>query len=143
MNYRHRFQVRAPLACVSDFHNKASSIPAITPPPLRVRLHQSPDVLGEGDDMDFSLGVGPISIRWERVSNASQPPVLPTARYMARSPNGFTGTVSTRWTTRPPKWWMKLPCGSAPIPCGGCWAWECGPDCPYYSLFEQARQGEC
>jgi ligand-binding SRPBCC domain-containing protein len=75
MNYCHRFQVHAPLSRVSDFHSKAASMPTITPPPLSVRLHHTPDVLGEGDDMDFSLGVGPFSIRWEarieRVSSTS------------------------------------------------------------------------
>ncbi|HVP22056.1 MAG TPA: hypothetical protein VMS73_09375 [Anaerolineaceae bacterium] len=74
MNY-HRFLVHAPLARVSEFHSKAASMPpVITPPPLSVRLHHAPDVLREGNVMDFSLGVGPISIRWvahiERVSSA-------------------------------------------------------------------------
>lgn len=64
MNYHHRFLVRAPLARVNDFHKSADSLPAITPPPLRVRLHDAPSALGEGDEMDFSLGVGPISMRW-------------------------------------------------------------------------------
>jgi ligand-binding SRPBCC domain-containing protein len=64
MIYRHRFQVNAPLARVSEFHSQAASMPAITPPPLSVRLHHAPQILGEGDEMDFSLGVGPISIRW-------------------------------------------------------------------------------
>ncbi len=64
MNYRHHFQVHAPLALVRDFHSKAACMPAITPPPLSVRLHNAPDVLGEGDEMDFSLEVGPISMRW-------------------------------------------------------------------------------
>ncbi len=77
MNYQHRFQVPAPLARVSAFHSQASSMPAITPPPLRVRIHHAPNVLREGDDMDFSLGVGPISIRW-------------VARIEGVSPNGFT-----------------------------------------------------
>ena len=77
MNYHHRFQVRAPLARVSDFHSQSASMPAITPPPLSVRLHHAPAVLMEGDKMDFSLGVGPISIRW-------------VARIEDVSPNGFT-----------------------------------------------------
>ena len=77
MNYRHRFQVRAPLARVSDFHRKVASMPAITPPPLSVRLHHAPDVLGEGDEMDFSLDVGPISFHW-------------VARIECVSPNSFT-----------------------------------------------------
>jgi ligand-binding SRPBCC domain-containing protein len=49
MKYRHRFQVSAPLTCVSNFHSQAASIPKITPPPLSVRLHHVPDVLSEGD----------------------------------------------------------------------------------------------
>lgn len=77
MNYKHRFQVRAPLERVSQFHSQAASMPAITPPPLSVRLHHVPDVLGEGDQMDFSLGVGPISIHW-------------LAQIEDVSPNGFT-----------------------------------------------------
>lgn len=72
MNYRHRFQVRAPLDLVNDFHSHAASMALITPPPLSIRLHHAPEVLGEGDEMDFSLGAGPLSIRWvariERVS---------------------------------------------------------------------------
>jgi len=77
MNYRHRFEVHAPLTRVSDFHSQAASMPAITPPPLRVRLHHAPDVLGEGDEMDFSLEVGLISIHW-------------VARIEHVSPAGFT-----------------------------------------------------
>ncbi len=77
MKYRHRFQVRAPLARVSNFHSQAASMPAITPPPLSVRLHHAPSVISEGDKMDFSLGIGPISIRW-------------VARIEDVSPTGFT-----------------------------------------------------
>jgi ligand-binding SRPBCC domain-containing protein len=77
MNYRHRFQVHAPLAHVREFHSQSVSMGAITPPPLSVCLYHAPDVLGEGDEMDFSLGVGPISMRW-------------VARIERVSPNGFT-----------------------------------------------------
>lgn len=77
MKYRHRFQVSAPLTCVSNFHSQAASMPTITPPPLSVRLHHAPDVLSEGDEMDFSLGIGPLSIRW-------------VARIEGVSPNSFT-----------------------------------------------------
>lgn len=77
MKYRHSFQVRASLAQVSKFHSQAASMPAITPPPLTVRLHHAPAELSEGDQMDFSLGVGPISVRW-------------VAQIEAVSPNGFT-----------------------------------------------------
>lgn len=64
MIYRHCFRVHAPLDRVSDFYSRAASMPAITPLPFRVWLHHAPEVLGEGDEMDFSLGAGPISIRW-------------------------------------------------------------------------------
>lgn len=77
MKYHRRFQVHAPLARVNDFHSHAASMPAITPPPLRVRIIRAPDVLREGDEMDFTLGVGPISFRW-------------VARIEEVSPNGFT-----------------------------------------------------
>ena len=77
MNYRHRFQVRASLDQVSKFHSQAASMPAITPPPLTVRLHHAPAELSEGDQMDFSLGVGPISVRW-------------VAQIESVSANGFT-----------------------------------------------------
>lgn len=37
---------------------------AITPPPVLVRLHRAPQQLGEGDEMDFTLWLGPLPIRW-------------------------------------------------------------------------------
>ncbi len=64
MRYQHRFRVRAPLARVADFHSRAASMAAITPPPIVVRIHAAPAVLGAGDGMDFTLWIGPLPLRW-------------------------------------------------------------------------------
>ena len=77
MTYQHTFQVRAPLRRVAEFHRRAASMAAITPPPVIVRLHRAPSTLSEGDEMDFTLWVGPFPIRW-------------LARIEAASSNGFS-----------------------------------------------------
>ncbi len=64
IRYRHRFQVRAPLTSVADFHAQSASMAAITPPPVVVRVHQAPNRLDEGDEMEFTLWLGPLPIRW-------------------------------------------------------------------------------
>jgi ligand-binding SRPBCC domain-containing protein len=65
MNYIHRFRVEAPLAAVVAFHQAAASMAAITPPPLVVKMHQAPNQLQEGDDMAFTLWLGPLPIDWQ------------------------------------------------------------------------------
>ncbi len=77
MKYRHRFRVHAPLAAVAEFHRRAASMPAITPPPMIVRLHAAPALLSEGDEMSFTLWAGPVPLRW-------------VARIEDASPDGFT-----------------------------------------------------
>lgn len=62
--YRHRFRVRATLEQVASFHSRADSMPAITPPPIVVRLHHTPPVLAEGDEMNFTLWLGPLPVNW-------------------------------------------------------------------------------
>jgi ligand-binding SRPBCC domain-containing protein len=64
MKYQHSFQVRAPLSEVADFHSRSSSMAAITPPPAVVRVHQAPARLHEGDEMDFTLWLGPLPLHW-------------------------------------------------------------------------------
>lgn len=76
MKYSHRFRVRAPLAAVVAFHQRATSMAAITPPPAVVRLHQTPAVLREGDTMAFTLWLGPLPVPW-------------TAHIEEVSPTGF------------------------------------------------------
>jgi ligand-binding SRPBCC domain-containing protein len=62
--YRHKFKVKASLAKVADFHARSTSMAAITPPPVVVRVHQAPARLDEGDEMKFTLWLGPLFIRW-------------------------------------------------------------------------------
>jgi len=62
--YRHRFSVRATLAQVAEFHAQSRSIGAITPPPVIVQIHRAPPHLSEGDEMEFTLWLGPLPLRW-------------------------------------------------------------------------------
>jgi ligand-binding SRPBCC domain-containing protein len=64
MKYLHRFRVKAPLASVAAFHQQATSMGAITPPPIRVEFHSVPATLSSGDGMDFTLWFGPLPIHW-------------------------------------------------------------------------------
>ncbi len=58
MRYEHRFRVRAPLAAVADFHSQAASMPAITPPPMIVRVH----LLGAGRCGDVGRDAGVVRV---------------------------------------------------------------------------------
>jgi ligand-binding SRPBCC domain-containing protein len=72
MQFRHVFQVNAPLAAVVAFHARSASMGEITPPPIIVRLHHAPEMLTEGDEMEFSLWLGPLPVRWSaRIENVS------------------------------------------------------------------------
>ena len=64
MKYIHRFQVRANLASVTEFHSRAASMAAITPPPIIIRMKSAPATLAEGDVMGFTMWLGPFPIRW-------------------------------------------------------------------------------
>jgi ligand-binding SRPBCC domain-containing protein len=77
MKYRHQFKVNAPLNKVAQFHSQSQSMVDITPPPLKVQVHQAPVQLAEGDEMDFTMQAGPMSIHW-------------LARIEHVGPNGFT-----------------------------------------------------
>lgn len=73
VNFKHRFVVSASLASVMEYHRRSRSMVDITPPPVFVRIRSSPERLSEGDDMDFTLWLGPLPIHWkariEQVSN--------------------------------------------------------------------------
>jgi len=72
MNYRHKFRVQSPINQVTEFHSRAASMPAITPPPMIVKLHNVPEILTEGDEMDFTLQLGPMPVHWlARIENVS------------------------------------------------------------------------
>ena len=77
MIYRHRFQVNSPLERVAEFHSRSTSMAAITPPPVIIRVQHAPPVLMDGDEMDFTMWLGPFPIHW-------------LARIEAASFDGFT-----------------------------------------------------
>ncbi len=77
MKYAHRFRVEAPSADVVEFHQRSASMAAITPPPIIVRIYEAPAVLGEGDEMAFTLWLGPLPMRWQ------------SARIEQTGPSGF------------------------------------------------------
>lgn len=62
--FTHSFVVAAPLEAVTAFHRRSAGMGMLTPPPVRVDLHAAPALLGEGDEMVFSLRLGPLSIPW-------------------------------------------------------------------------------
>ena len=64
MQYRHTFTVNASIERVADFHRASASMAAITPLPILVRLHRAPDILTEGDELRFTLWLGPLALRW-------------------------------------------------------------------------------
>ena len=73
MIYKHQFTVAAPLADVAAFHKQSASMGAITPPPVIVRVHHAPAILDEGDEMDFTMWLGPMPIRWvARIEDVSE-----------------------------------------------------------------------
>ena len=64
MNYEHRFRVQAALSRVRNFHSRAESMAAITPPPVFVKMRSTPATLNENDIMDFTMWMGPLPIHW-------------------------------------------------------------------------------
>ena len=67
MRYQHSFEVQAPQDVVAAFHRSSASMGAITPPPVIVRVHRAPPPavpLAEDDEMDFTLWLGPLPMRW-------------------------------------------------------------------------------
>lgn len=64
MNFERSFELRASLAKVRQFHARAASLVALTPPFMPMRLDASPTVLQAGDTMRFHVWLGPLPIRW-------------------------------------------------------------------------------
>ena len=64
MKYSHEFEVDAPIDQVVDFHSRSASMSQITPPPLITQIHQAPTVLNDGDEISFTLWLGPCPIHW-------------------------------------------------------------------------------
>src|SRR5579871_2655391 len=73
------FTIRAPLAAVAALHRDTHALQRLTPPPIRVRIHQV-EPLAEESISDFTLWFGCLPIHW-------------TARHSKVDPeHGFTDT---------------------------------------------------
>jgi ligand-binding SRPBCC domain-containing protein len=70
MRYEHSFEVGAPVDAVAAFHRRSASMAEITPPPIVTRFHAAPELLNDGDEVDFTLWLGPMPLRWRaRISD--------------------------------------------------------------------------
>lgn len=67
MAFTHGFTVAAPRAKVAHFHRRRQSLVEITPPPIVVQIQSAPEVLSSGDEMRFTLWLGPFPVRWHAV----------------------------------------------------------------------------
>jgi ligand-binding SRPBCC domain-containing protein len=65
MIFLNSFKVEAPLEQVADFHSRSASLAAISPPPVIIRLDEAPQSMSAGDEMSFTLWLGPLPIRWK------------------------------------------------------------------------------
>ena len=73
MNYSHKFRVKAPIDKVAEFHRRAHSMAAITPPPIITQMHRAPTQLKDGSEMAFTLWLGPVPIHWRaRIEQLTQ-----------------------------------------------------------------------
>jgi len=57
------FTVRAPLKEVSELHQDTQALKWLTPPPIRVQMHNV-EPLSEGSTSDFTLWFGFLPIHW-------------------------------------------------------------------------------
>lgn len=70
MAFTHEFTVAASQQKVAQFHRARHSLAAITPPPLIVQIQESPEVLSSGDELRFTLWLGPFPICWHAAIEA-------------------------------------------------------------------------
>lgn len=59
------YRIKAPLERVAAFHRRSANMAAITPPPILIRMHAAPEELSEGDQMTFTLWLGPLAVGWQ------------------------------------------------------------------------------
>jgi ligand-binding SRPBCC domain-containing protein len=64
MRYSHRFRVRAARSAVTEFHSRADSLTAITPPIVPVQMESAPTQLVSGSQMAFTMWLGPLPVKW-------------------------------------------------------------------------------
>lgn len=72
MFYCHRFRVHRELSEVAEFHAQSRNMAALTPPPILVQMGETAAEGREGNEMAFTLWLGPLPMRWMlRIENVS------------------------------------------------------------------------
>jgi ligand-binding SRPBCC domain-containing protein len=61
--FTNKFQVKAPLKAVADFHSSTNALKRLTPFPVVVRIHHL-EPLAEGSIAKFTMWFGPFPVRW-------------------------------------------------------------------------------
>lgn len=70
MAFTHEFTVAAPRDAVAHFHRRRQSLVEITPPPIIMRIQEGPEILSSGDELRFTLWLGPFPIHWHAAIEA-------------------------------------------------------------------------
>lgn len=70
--FNHKFQVKAPIQRVAEFHSSTMALKLLTPPPLIVKFNHI-ESLSEGSRSEFTLWFGPIPIRWIAIHSDIHP----------------------------------------------------------------------
>ncbi len=63
LRYERRFRIPAGLDEVAKFHQNASALKRLTPPPVFVQIHRV-EPLAENSLAEFTMWMGPFPIRW-------------------------------------------------------------------------------
>lgn len=71
-HFYNKFQVKAPIKRVAEFHSSTMALKLLTPPPIFVKLNHI-EPIGEGSRSDFTLWFGPFPIRWIAVHSDIHP----------------------------------------------------------------------
>jgi ligand-binding SRPBCC domain-containing protein len=81
--FRHEFQVNAPIERVAEFHSSTEALKLLTPPPLYVQFNNL-QPLSDGSVADFTLWFGPLPINWVAVHSE----VIPLEGFIDTQVNG-------------------------------------------------------
>jgi ligand-binding SRPBCC domain-containing protein len=72
--FKQVFRVRAPLQMVWEMHDDPKILPALTPPPLRVKVLAKDDPLRAGSTLKFRLYlIEPLGATWHAIYDAFNP----------------------------------------------------------------------
>jgi len=143
MKYRHQFRVRAPLPALAEFHAQSASMGAITPPPISVRVTRAPARLREGDEMAFTMWLGPVPLKWvahiENVSGRGFSDRQISGPFQEWTHRHTFAALSEATTEVRDEVQARLRKQSS----GERWAWPCGWGCRCCSHTVPGRRAAC